>query len=81
MKSILTDAELDALAQDVAQGEYDNNSGFNIYNNVRKHDLASEGSNLGVNLNAIDMINERCVRQFRLGMLERLRTRPRIIAN
>ena len=79
--NLLTDAELDALAQDVASGAYDNEAGYNIQKNVRKHDLASEGSNLGVNLSAIDMINERFVRQFRSGMLESLRTSPRVMAN
>jgi flagellar motor switch protein FliM len=45
---------------------------------VKKHDLASEDSSLGVNITSIDMINERFIRTFRLGLLEMLRTTPRI---
>jgi flagellar motor switch protein FliM len=45
---------------------------------VRKHDLASEDSSLGVNVSSIDMINERFIRLFRLGLLEVLRTSPRV---
>ena len=44
---------------------------------VVKHDLAS-GINAGVNLSSIDMINERFIRMFRLGLLDVLRTSPRI---
>ena len=45
---------------------------------VRKHDLAAEDSSLGVNVASLDMINERFIRLFRLGMLEVLRTSPRM---
>jgi flagellar motor switch protein FliM len=45
---------------------------------VRKHDLAAEDSSLGVNVASLDMINERFIRMFRLGMLEVLRTSPRM---
>jgi flagellar motor switch protein FliM len=40
--------------------------------------LAAEDSSLGVNVSSLDMINERFIRMFRLGMLEVLRTSPRI---
>jgi flagellar motor switch protein FliM len=52
--------------------------GYNVGAKVRKHDLVAEDSSLGVNVASIDMINERFIRQFRLGMLEVLRTSPRI---
>jgi flagellar motor switch protein FliM len=52
--------------------------GYNVGAKVRKHDLIAEDSSLGVNVASIDMINERFIRQFRLGMLEVLRTSPRI---
>ena len=45
---------------------------------IRKHDLASEDSSLGLNVGSLDMINERFIRMFRLGMLEVLRTSPRL---
>ncbi|NBX15259.1 MAG: flagellar motor switch protein FliM, partial [Betaproteobacteria bacterium] len=45
---------------------------------VKRYDLASEDSNLGVNVGSIDMINERFIRVFRLGLLEMLRTSPKV---
>lgn len=76
--NLLSDAELEALAEGVADGSVAVDTGFNTGARVRKHDLASEDSSLGVNLASIDMINERFIRLFRLGMLEVLRTSPRI---
>ena len=76
--NLLSDAELQALAEGVADGTVAVDTGFNTAARVRKHDLASEDSSLGVNLASIDMINERFIRLFRLGMLEVLRTSPRI---
>ena len=40
-------------------------TGFNTAARVKKHDLASEDSSLGVNITSIDMINERFIRTFR----------------
>jgi len=40
--------------------------------------LASEDSSLGVNVSSLDMINERFIRVFRLGLLEMLRTSPKV---
>ncbi len=76
--NLLSEAELQALAEGVADGTVAVDTGFNTGARVRKHDLASEDSSLGVNLASIDMINERFIRLFRLGMLEVLRTSPRI---
>ena len=45
-------------------------TGFNTKTKVRKHDLASEDSTLGVNLGSVEMINERFIRLFRLGLVE-----------
>jgi flagellar motor switch protein FliM len=53
-------------------------TGFNLDAQVRKHDLTTEDSSLGINVASLDMINERFIRLFRLGMLEVLRTSPRI---
>lgn len=78
--NLLSEAELQALAEGVADGSLAVDTGFNTQARVRKHDLASEDSSLGVNLASIDMINERFIRLFRLGMLEVLRTSPRINA-
>ena len=76
--SLLTSDELSALADGVKDGSIPVDTGFNTAARVRKHDLASENSSLGVNISAIDMINEKFIRTFRLGLLEMLRTSPRV---
>ncbi len=79
MKSnLLSDEELAALSEGVRDGSIETDTGFNESVRVRKHDLASEDSSLGVNVSSIDMINERFIRLFRLGLLEVLRTSPRV---
>jgi len=75
---LLSEAELAALSSGVSSGEIATDTGFNTEASVRKHDLASEDSSLGVNVGSLDMINERFIRMFRLGMLESLRISPRI---
>ena len=74
----LTPEELDALSAGVDSGEIEVDTGLNVHANVVKHDLTAEDSTLGINLSAIDMVNERFVRMFRLGLLEVLRTSPRV---
>ena len=76
--NLLTPEELDALSAGVADGTVPVDTGFNLAARVVKHDLASEDSTVGINVSAIDMINERFTRLFRLGLLEGLRTSPRI---
>ena len=75
---LLSAEELAALAASMNDGSLDLNTGFNVDVPVRKHDIASEDSSLGVNVSSLDMINERFIRLFRLGMLEVLRTSPRM---
>lgn len=53
-------------------------TGFNTKARIKKYDLASEDSSLGVNVSSLDMINERFIRVFRLGLLEMLRTSPKV---
>lgn len=76
--NLLTPEELEALSAGVADGSVPVDTGFNLAARVAKHDLASEDSTVGINVSAIDMINERFNRLFRLGLLEGLRTSPRI---
>jgi flagellar motor switch protein FliM len=76
--NLLSSEELDALAQSAGSGVSAGETGYNVGAVVRKHDLASEDSTLGVNTASLDMINERFIRLFRLGMLEVLRTSPRM---
>ena len=78
---LLTPEELSALAEGINDGTIPVDTGFNTSMRVRKHDLASEDSSLGVNVASIDMINERFVRTFRLGLLEMLRSSPRVSPN
>jgi flagellar motor switch protein FliM len=75
---LLTPEELSALAEGVNSGKIEVDTGYNLEVDIKKHDLAAEDSSLGVNLTSLDMINERFIRLFRLGMLEVLRTSPRI---
>ena len=76
--NLLSPEELLALSEGVKDGSIEVDTGFNTKLSVRKHDLASEDSSLGVNVSSIDMINERFIRMFRLGLLEVLRTTPRV---
>ncbi|MEZ7846948.1 MAG: flagellar motor switch protein FliM [Polaromonas sp.] len=76
--NLLTPEELSALAEGVNDGTIPVDTGYNTSARVRKHDLASEDSSLGVNVASIDMINDRFVRLFRLGLLEMLRSSPRV---
>jgi len=76
--NLLSPEELLALTEGVKDGSIEVDTGFNTKVRVQKHDIASEDSSLGVNVSSIDMINERFIRMFRLGLLEVLRTTPRV---
>ena len=76
--NLLSPEELSALAEGVNDGTIPVDTGYNTAARVREHDLASEDSSLGVNVASVDMINERFVRLFRLGLLEMLRSSPRV---
>jgi flagellar motor switch protein FliM len=78
LQPLLYSEELAALSANFVDDNLDSQSGYNMDVRVRKHDLAAEDSTLGVNLASLDMINERFIRLFRLGMLEVLRTSPRM---
>ncbi len=76
--NLLSAEELSALADGVNDGSIAVDTGFNVSARVKKHDLASEDSSLGVNITSIDMINERFIRLFRQSLMEMLRSSPRI---
>jgi flagellar motor switch protein FliM len=76
--SLLTPDELSSLAEGVKDGSISVDTGFNTKARIKKYDLASEDSSLGVNVSSLDMINERFIRVFRLGLLEMLRTSPKV---
>jgi flagellar motor switch protein FliM len=77
-QSLLSSEELAALSASLSDDGTNTSPGYNLDVQVRKHDLAAEDSSLGVNVASLDMINERFIRLFRLGMLEVLRTSPRM---
>jgi len=79
--NLLTSEELAALTEGVMDGSIPVDTGYNTTARVKKHDLASEDSSLGVNITSIDMINERFIRTFRLGLVEMLRTSPKVNPN
>jgi len=76
--NLLSAEELAALSEGIDEGTIAIDTGFNLTTRVKKHDLASEDSTLGVNTSSIEMINERFVRLFRMGLMDVLRTSPRI---
>jgi flagellar motor switch protein FliM len=76
--NLLSADEFAALAEGVNDGSIPIDTGFNTTAQVKTHDLASEDSSLGVNISSIDMINERFIRLFRLGLMDVLRTSPRV---
>jgi len=77
-EQLLSAEELQALAEGVESGAIEVDTGVNLGAQVIKHDLAAEDSSLGINVSSLDMIDERFIRLYRLGMLEVLRTSPRI---
>ncbi len=80
-ENLLSKDELAALTAKIEIGAVEVDTGYNTDVRARKHDLTNEDSSLGVNVSALDMINERFIRQFRLSLLEVLRTSPRITPN
>jgi len=76
--NLLSADELSALAEGVNDGSIAVDTGFNTAARVKKHDIASEDSSLGVNVGSIDMINERFIRLFRPNLMDVLRSSPRI---
>ena len=71
---LISQDELAALSSVMADASGGNTNPYNVDLSLVKHDLTSEDSSLGVNVASLDMINERFIRLFRLGMLELLRT-------
>jgi flagellar motor switch protein FliM len=76
--NLLSAEELQALSAGLEDGSLEVGSGLNTSLRVVKHDLASEDTSLGINVSSIDMINERFIRQLRVGLVEVLRTTPKV---
>ena len=82
--SRLSEEELNALTfdegfEDDSASLLDPNSALGSA--VKPHNLVTEDTIIGINLAAVDMITERFTRHLRLGLLEVLRTSPRITAD
>lgn len=72
---ILSPEELQSLKQESFGAQRNpNDPGYQVV----KHDLVSEDTSLGFNESAIEMINERFTRQLRVGLMDILRTTPKI---
>ena len=73
----LTEEELLAISDSMQDSASDviNGSGNSL---AISHDLAREDSALGFNQSAVDLVNERFARQVRMGLIEVLRTTPKI---
>jgi flagellar motor switch protein FliM len=76
--NLLSEEELQALSAGLEDGSLEVGSRLNTSLRVVKHDLASEDTSLGINVSSIDMINERFIRQLRVGLVEVLRTTPKV---
>ena len=77
-ENLLTPEELEALTTGLQDGSIESDTGLNSDLRAVRHDLTNEDSSLGLNVGAVDMVNERFVRQFRLGLLVLLRTTPTV---
>ena len=75
----LSEEELLALSES-SKEEFDKPINASGNSPVLSHDLASEDSSLGFNQAAVDLVNERFARQIRIGLIEVLRTTPKIAA-
>lgn len=73
-ENLLTPEELEALSSGIEDGSIESNTGLNGDALAVKHDLANEDSSLGMNLGVLNVINERFVRYFKIGILNVLRS-------
>ncbi|MDB2594578.1 flagellar motor switch protein FliM [Porticoccaceae bacterium] len=72
--NLLSPEELEALTMGIEDGSIETDTGLNISALAIKHDITNEDRSLSMNLTAINLINERFVREFRVGVLDVLRT-------
>ena len=80
----LSDEELNALVSNHMEDDFSaavQDPLENEQRSIRPHNLVTEDTTIGINLAAVDMITERFTRHLRLGLLEVLRTSPRVTAD
>lgn len=74
---LLTDEELSAIEDMVASGDL-GGEGFNVGIATGAHDLTMQDTSVGVNVTAIEQINDRFHRFMRAGLLDALRYNARL---
>ena len=79
-KSVLTPEELEALSSGIEDGSIESDTGINPDIEAIKHDLTNEDSSIGMNLTAVNLINERFIRYLKSGILDVLRASAKVTA-
>ena len=74
---LLTEAELAAIEEMVATGDL-GGEGYNVGVATGNYDLTRQDTSVGVNVTAIEQINDRLHRFMRIGLLEELRYNARL---
>ena len=74
---LLTDEELNAIEEMVASGDF-GGDGYNVGVAASTYDLTLQDTSVGVNVTAIEQINDRFHRFMRAGMLDEMRYNARL---
>ena len=74
---LLTDEELNAIEEMVASGDF-GGDGYNVGVAASTYDLTLQDTSVGVNVTAIEQINDRFHRFMRAGLLDELRYNARL---
>lgn len=74
---LLSEEELRAIEEMVASGDFDGD-GYNVGAAARPHDLTIQDTSVGVNMSAMEQINDRMHRFMRSGLLDELRYSARL---
>lgn len=74
---LLTDEELNAIEEMVASGDF-GGDGYNVGLAASAYDLTLQDTSVGVNVTAIEQINDRFHRFMRAGLLDELRYNARL---
>lgn len=74
---LLTDEELNAIEEMVASGDF-SGDGYNVGIAASTYDLTLQDTSVGVNVTAIEQINDRFHRFMRAGLLDELRYNARL---
>jgi flagellar motor switch protein FliM len=74
---LLTDEELNAIEEMVASGDF-GGDGYNVGVAANAYDLTLQDTSVGVNVTAIEQINDRFHRFMRAGLLDELRYNARL---